>query len=204
MDVPNNKVELAPLAVAPNSVDIVVLDTCILISNVLRFISLSLAAKGYFQPAWSPIIRNEWLRNASRLWQVERSRLALDWAQWDTDYPLADQGVVEPYKEGLKYSDPKDWHVIAAARAAQVRFPHLKVGILTRNIKDFNRSELARLGIARLQPDDFFCTLWPQAQPSFVEILARMPAALTASHKTPLPLADLLKRERLFNLNHCK
>lgn len=204
MGVLNNKIEFAPPAATPNAVDIVVLDTCILISNVLRFISLSLADKGYFQPAWSPIIRNEWLRNASRLWHVERSQLALDWAQWNTDYPLADQGVVEPYKEGLKYSDPKDWHVIAAARAAQARFPHLKVGILTRNIKDFNRSELARLDIARLQPDDFFCALWPQAQPDFVEILARMPTALTASYKTPLSLTELLKRERLFNLNHCK
>lgn len=180
---------------------IVVLDTCVLISNVLRFISLSLAAKGYFQPVWSAIIGDEWLRNASRLWQVERSQLALDWVQWNTDFPLADQGNIQPYKAGLQYSDPKDWHVIAAARAAQIRFPQHTVGILTRNIKDFNRSELARLDIERLQPDAFFCALWPIAKNDFIDILTRLPAAITAVDKEPLAVAELLKRERLFNLN---
>lgn len=182
---------------------VVVLDACILISNVLRFISLSLAARGYFQPAWSPIIGDEWLRNASRLWQVERSQLALDWAQWQVDFPLADQGDIQLYKAGLKYSDPKDWHVIAAARAAQAHYPERSVGILTRNIKDFNRSELARLGIERLQPDTFFCALWPIAKSDFIEILRQMPEAISATDKKPLALTELLKRERLFNLNQC-
>lgn len=182
---------------------VVVLDACILISNVLRFISLSLAARGYFQPAWSPIIGDEWLRNASRLWQVERSQLALDWAQWQVDFPLADQGDIQLYKAGLKYSDPKDWHVIAAARAAQAHYPERSVGILTRNIKDFNRSELARLGIERLQPDAFFCALWPIAKSDFIEILRQMPEAISATDKKPLALTELLKRERLFNLNQC-
>lgn len=180
---------------------IVVLDTCILISNVLRFISLSLATKGYFQPAWSPIIGDEWLRNASRLWQVERSQLALDWAQWQVNFPLADQGDIQPYKAGLQYSDPKDWHVIAAARAAQVRFPDRRVGILTRNTKDFNRGELARLHIERLQPDAFFCDLWSIAKNDFIEILRQMPEAIKAPDKKLFPLVELLKRERLFNLN---
>lgn len=180
---------------------IVVLDTCILISNVLRFLSLSLAAKGYFQPAWSAIIGDEWLRNASRLWHVERSQLSVDWAQWQTAFPLADQGDIQPYKAGLQYSDPKDWHVIAAARAAKARFPHRRVGILTRNSKDFNRSELSRLEIERLQPDTFFCDLWPIAKSDFFDILKHMPVAVAAPDKQPLPLVELLKRERLFNLN---
>lgn len=182
---------------------VVVLDACILISNVLRYLSLELAAKGYFQPAWSAIIGDEWLRNAARLWQVAPSQLEVDWAQWQVDFPLADQGNIQPYKAGLQYSDPKDWHVIAAARAAQVQFPQRSVGILTRNIKDFNRSELARLGIERLQPDAFFCALWPFAEADFRVILARLPAAVTAPDKTPLTVVELLKRERLFNLNQC-
>lgn len=190
---------VAPKAQPP----VVVLDACILISNVLRFISLSLAAKGYFQPAWSPIIADEWLRNAARLWQVERSQLALDWAQWQVDFPLADQGDIQSYKTGLQYSDPKDWHVIAAARAAHAHFPGRRVGILTRNIKDFNRSELARLNIERLQPDAFFCALWPLAKNDFMDILACLPVAVSAADKKPLPLTELLKRERLFNLNQC-
>lgn len=181
--------------------EVIVLDACILISNVLRFISLSLAQKGYFQPAWSPIIRDEWLRNASRLWSVERAQLALDWDQWDEQFPLADQGIIHNWKEGLQYSDPKDWHVIAAARAAQVRFPGRLVRILTLNSKDFNRGELRRLGLERYEPDLFFCSLWPEAQEDFCTILNQMPEAVTAPDKPMLTVPELLKRERLFNLS---
>lgn len=183
------------------SIDIVVLDTCILVSNVLRFISLSLASKGYFQPAWGPIIRDEWLRNASRLWSVERDQLAVDWAQWDQDFPLADQGISHSWKEGLQYSDPKDWHVIATARAAQHRFPERSVGILTRNSKDFNRSELRRLALERYEPDGFFCSFWPMAAADLKQILEQMPTAVTARGKEQLSVLALLKRERLFNLS---
>lgn len=186
---------------AQPTIDIVVLDTCILISNVLRFIALSLATKGHFQPAWSPIIRDEWLRNASRLWGVSRSDLEIHWAQWERDFPLADQGTTPAWKEGLQYSDPKDWHVIATARAAQARFNHAATAILTVNSKDFNRSELARLGISRLQPDMFFCSFWGSAKQDLIAILEQMPSAITAPDKEPLTIQELLKRARLFNLS---
>lgn len=188
---------------------IVVVDTCVLISNTLRFITLSLARKGYFHPVWSAIIRDEWLRNASRLWHVERDTLALDWQQWDTDFPFANQGEMadlQPWKSGLQYSDPKDWHVIAAARAAQSHFPEHKVLILTRNIKDFNRSELARLGMTRIAPDAFFCTFLSHAAEDVNRILTQLPQAVCSPDKPAIPLTDLLKRERLFtfNKNRCK
>lgn len=181
--------------------EVVVLDTCILISNVLRYISLSLAEKKYFQPAWSPIIRDEWLRNASRLWQVERSQLELDWQQWHCLYPEADQGIVHSWKAGLQYSDPKDWHVIAAARAAQSRFAGHSVSILTRNSKDFNRSELRRLGIERLEPDAFFSGFWHQAPDEMRALLEGLPLAVKAPDKALLSVSELLRRERLFCLN---
>lgn len=180
--------------------EVVVLDTCILISNVLRFLSLGLARAGYFQPAWSPHIREEWLRNAARLWQVERAALERDWTQWERDFPLANQGIVHSFQEGLRYSDPKDWHVIAAARAAQLNFPAQPISILTKNSKDFNRSELKRLGIARWAPDLFFCALWPQAQMAFRLLLQQLPAAVRAPDKELLSVEALLKRERLFDL----
>lgn len=187
--------------VEPNShTEVVVLDTCILISNVLRFLSLGLAQAGYFQPAWSPHIREEWLRNASRLWHVERSALELDWAQWEQQFPRANQGIVHSFQDGLKYSDPKDWHVIAAARAAQANFAHQPVSILTKNSKDFNRSELKRLGITRWAPDRFFCALWPQAQTHLQLLLQQLPAAVRAPDKALLTTEALLKRERLFDL----
>ncbi len=180
--------------------EVVVLDTCVLISNVLRFLSLGLAQAGHFQPAWSPHIREEWLRNAARLWQVERSALELDWAEWEQRFPLANQGIVHHFQEGLRYSDPKDWHVIAAARAAQFNFPEQPVSILTKNSKDFNRSELKRLGIMRWAPDLFFYALWPQAQLTFRHLLHQLPEAVRAPDKEALSVEALLKRERLFEL----
>lgn len=187
--------------VEPNThTEVVVLDTCILISNVLRFLSLGLAQAGYFQPVWSPHIREEWLRNASRLWHVERSALELDWAQWEQQFPRANQGIVHGFQDGLKYSDPKDWHVIAAARAAQANFAHQPVSILTKNSKDFNRSELKRLGITRWAPDHFFCALWPQAKTHLQLLLQQLPAAVRAPDKALLTTEALLKRERLFDL----
>lgn len=183
-----------------SNTEVVVLDTCILISNVLRFLSLGLAQAGHFQPVWSPHIREEWLRNASRLWQVERARLEIDWQRWESLFPLANQGIVNGFQEGLKYSDPKDWHVIAAARAAQTHFADRSVSILTKNSKDFNRSELKRFGITRWAPDAFFCALWPQAEADLCLLLQQLPQAVRSPDKAVLPTQALLKRERLFDL----
>lgn len=182
-------------------VDVVVIDTCVLISNVLRFLTLGLAERGYFQPAWSPKIRDEWLRNASRLWAVDIAVLEKDWAEWDLTFPLADQGIVHNWIEGLSYSDPKDWHVIAAARAAQARFTPRSVSILTRNVKDFNRGELRRLEIERWAPDAFFCALLPFARLDLLRLLEDLPLAVKAPDKPALSVTELLKRERLFVLN---
>src|SRR3546814_7980339 len=40
----------------------------------------------------------------------------------------------------------RSWHVIAAGRAALAAKPDARVAVLTRNLKDFNRSELRHLG----------------------------------------------------------
>ena len=179
---------------------VVVLDTCILISNVLRYLCFALAKQGLYQPIWSAKIRDEWLRNASRLWSVPVEQLALDWDEWEHQYPLADQGIVKTWEQGLQYSDPKDWHVIAAARAAQARFQTRYVHVLTRNSKDFNRSELRRLALSRWEPDGFLCVLWDEGGADWSKLLEAMPAAVTAPDKPLLSVTALLKRERLFNL----
>ncbi|MCQ9616876.1 PIN domain-containing protein [Paenalcaligenes niemegkensis] len=181
---------------------VLVLDACVLISNVLRHLCLGLAREGIFMPAWSAIIGDEWARNASRLWQVPVSDLHKDWSDWQHEFPLADQADVQTYKVGLKYSDPKDWHVIAAARAAQVAFPGCNVHILTKNVKDFNRSELKRLGLSLLLLDAFLDgILAGRDAPVMMRLLADMPGALKAPDKPPLTVEELLKRERLFCLN---
>ena len=195
---------------------ILVIDTCVLISNVLRRLLLRLADLACFQPAWSSVIGDEWQRNAARLWGVSAIDIQVQWLALQADFPQADQGEVTPFKAGLRRSDPKDWHVIAAARAAKSRAGGItaagvpaagspvagaSAGIVTRNIKDFNRTELRGYGLTLFDPDELLvrCLLqYPlQAASAFDEI----PDFALAPGKEIEPLDVILKRERLFRLN---
>ena len=180
---------------------VLVLDTCVLISNVLRRGLLHLAGQGCFEPAWSRVIGDEWCRNAARLWSVPQADIDMQWDRLQQDFPAADCGEVETYKEGLRRSDPKDWHVIAAARSVQAARPEASVGIVTRNIKDFNRSELFGLGLSLLDPDQLLQRCW-QAYPEVVgELLNVLPAYAQAPGKPMDTVGVILKRERLFRFN---
>jgi len=195
---------------------ILVIDTCVLISNVLRRLLLRLADQACFQPAWSSVIGDEWQRNAARLWGVSASDIQTQWLALQADFPHADQGEITAFKAGLRRSDPKDWHVIAAARAAKSRAGGItaagvpaagspvagaSAGIVTRNIKDFNRTELRGYGLTLFDPDELLvrCLLqYPlQAASAFDEI----PDFALAPGKELEPLDVILKRERLFRLN---
>lgn len=178
----------------------VVLDTCVLISNVVRFSVLTLACEGCFSIAWSPIIGDEWRRNAARLWSVDPLIIAEQWESFQTDFPFACQGDVEVFKSGLKRSDPKDWHVVAAGRAVLSHGHHTHVDILTRNIKDFNRSELRQHGLGLLDPDTFLVRCLMQFPQVVCAMLRQLPQSVIAPDRTPDPLPVILKRERLFRL----
>ena len=179
----------------------VVLDTCVLISNVLRPVLLRLAAENVFCVAWSPVIADEWCRTAERLWSVPNEVIRAQWLALQSDFPNADQGDVSAYKAGLKYSDPKDWHVIAVARAVQEQHAGCSVGILTRNMKDFNRSELRRLGIQRWEPDAFLALCFQTHGELVYEALSALLGDKKTARRYDEPLIEMLKRERLFRLN---
>lgn len=179
---------------------VLVLDTCVLISNVLRRLLLAMADAGVFQPVWSPVIGDEWRRNAARLWKVMPVSIEEQWEQMQQAYPQADLGDTAPFKDGLRHSDAKDWHVIATARAAQQRHPGQPVGILTRNIKDFNRSELRRLSLTLWEPDQFL-SLCMERQPELMRrLLEGLPGLMVTPEAQALDTATLLKRDRLFRL----
>jgi len=181
--------------------DFLVLDTCVLISNVLRRLLLRLADHACFQPAWSEIIGDEWRRNAARVWEVEPEIIAQEWEQLQAQYPEADQGDVAPFKQGLVYSDPKDWHVIAAARAVLARRPAASVAVVTRNLRDFRRAELRRLGIDLMDPDQLLVRCWDHHRELLRSAFEHMPLDLAASGRPLETLDVILKRERLFRLN---
>ena len=102
----------------------------------------------------------QWVRNAARIWAVEPSLLRDEWHRLQCAFPQADQGPTAPWETGLRYSDAKDWHVIAAGRAARERGDGAGVHVLTWNLKDFNRSELKRAGLGVLDPDRLLAAWW--------------------------------------------
>ncbi|MEO6959040.1 MAG: PIN domain-containing protein [Burkholderiaceae bacterium] len=186
---------------SPALPDVVVVDTCVLMSNVVRCLLLDLARQACIKLAWSPVIGDEWRRNAARIWSVSPAAMQHQWEALQQEFPGADQGDIGSFKGGLVYSDRKDWHVIAAGRAALAKGAGQTVAILTRNIKDFNRSELRRLGLSLFDPDQFLVAClrqFPEQMPGLIE---RLPVACTAARHAGEPLGVILKRERLFRLN---
>ncbi len=180
-----------------------VLDACVLMSTVQRQLLLRVAGQGVFQPVWTERIGEEWRRNAARLWQIPPEKLAEQWNAMNQRFPGAMEAHTEPYEIGLRYSDPKDFHVIAAGLARRARCGLQRppaVRVMTWNLKDFNRSELRRLGLDACSPDQLLADWW-RAGSSQLEVAVQAVAAdSVALGRAPEPLADTLQRERLHRL----
>lgn len=182
----------------------VVLDACVLMSGVLRPALLELAAAGWFQPLWTERIGLEWRRNAARIWPIEPELLMREWALMQSRFPGADPGDTAAYEAVLRYSDPKDFHVIAAGLAGRARSGLTtppRVTVLTWNLKDFNRSELRQQGMDVCDPDRLFVEWW-QADPDAIDAVLQRTLADLAADGRPRDgaLADVLHRERLYRL----
>jgi hypothetical protein len=181
----------------------VVLDACVLMSGIVRRLMLSLAAHGLYQPVWSERIGSEWRRNAARLWDIPHDVLETQWADMNAQFPAASQGDLAPYESVLRYSDPKDFHVIAAGLACRARcglqVPP-QVIVATWNMKDFNRSELRRQGLEVYNPDRLLSQWWEANPQRMRASLGAVPADYIALGRDPEPLATTLHRERLYRL----
>lgn len=180
-----------------------VLDACILMSGVLRPALLTLAAQGWFHPIFSERIGDEWRRNASRIWSVDPEILSHEWQLMHERFPQANPGDVTPYLHGLRDSDAKDWHVIAAGLASRARLPELQgpVLVMTWNLKDFRRAELRRLGMELSDPDRVLSTWWQQQPESIEDVLNNTLAELAAAGRPRQgKLVEILRRERLYRL----
>ncbi len=182
----------------------VVLDACVLMSGILRPALLALAGAGRFLPLWSERIGDEWRRNAARLWDIPATTLESEWQIMKTQFPRADAGDVLPYETGLRYSDPKDWHVIAAGLAGRARsgLAHQpEVTVLTWNLKDFNRTELRRQGLDSCDPDRMLTRWWQQDPLAIYTVLSATMDDLAAQGRPRQGnLVETLRRERMFRL----
>lgn len=164
---------------------------------------LSLAAQGVYQPVWSERIGDEWRRNAARLWAIPPEVLTEQWVDMNTRFPTATEDNLAPYEAVLRYSDPKDFHVIAAglARRARCALPLTpSVIVMTWNLKDFNRSELRRQGLDVFNPDRLLSQWWQDNPDQMRSSVHAISADYIALGREPEPLATTLHRERLYRL----
>ncbi|MCD0501500.1 PIN domain-containing protein [Bordetella petrii] len=172
-------------------------------SGIVRRLMLRLAADGVYQPVWSERIGDEWRRNAARLWDIPRDVLEEQWAEMNLHFPLAAEADTQVYETGLRYSDPKDFHVIAAGLARRARcglqLPP-RVLVATWNLKDFNRSELRRQGLDALNPDRLLSLWWQEGAERLRPALRGVPDDYIALGRDAEPLAATLHRERLYRL----
>jgi hypothetical protein len=142
----------------------VVLDACVMFPMLARDVLLTLAAHGFFNPKWSPRIREEWMRNLTEkrcqkdadadtdvdsCAKVEKIANAADRA-----FPDALVSDQTPESDALSPVDRKDRHVVMTAIVAQAD------AIVTFNTKDFAPDHLReRLEIEVIHPDDFIMDL---------------------------------------------
>lgn len=193
------------LSLPPPSPPFIVLDACVLMSGILRRLLLRLAEAGVFQPVWTERIGEEWRRNACRIWDIPPEVMADFWADMNARFPAALESDTQVYEASLRYSDPKDFHVIAAglARRARCGLPQTPtVQVLTWNLKDFNRSELRRQGLDVYNPDRMLVQWWHAGPENMQDAIAQIPADYVALGRDPEPLTATLHRERLYALKN--
>lgn len=137
----------------PDKPSRVLIDANVLFPTVLRGIVTGCAARGLFEPRWSPRILEEWAlaagRDAPEGEVLARGEIALLRAR----FPEAEVAVPEGLEARLWLPDPADTHVLAAAIAGGCDV------LLTMNARDFPRRVLGDEGIERRSPDEFLLTL---------------------------------------------
>lgn len=174
-------------------------------SGILRPLLLRLASQGVFCPIWTERIGEEWRRNAARIWNIAPEVLAQQWDEMNQRFPQANEANTVAYESSLRYSDPKDFHVIAAglARRARCGLPRPPaVYVLTWNLKDYSRSELRQQGLDVYSPDRLLAQWWTGHTAPLWAALREVQSDVLALGRAIEPLAATLHRERLYRLKN--
>ena len=178
---------------------VVVLDACVLYPAAQRDLFMWLAAGGVIRAHWTNEIHDEWVRNVERDYGIahhvlERVRKLMDRATGDA--------LIQRYRQHeypFVKTDAKDRHVAAAAVVARKRSKADIVTIITWNLRDFDREELAKVGLATETPDAFLCRLFAKSQEEVIAAFVRMQNNLRNPSKTVQECADTLATQGLKN-----
>ncbi len=167
----------------------VLIDACVLYPTILREIVIGLAREGVFEPLWSDRILGEWVRAVAKLGPQQVAVAEGEVAMLRATWPAAEVPVPEA-TEQFWLPDPNDIHVLAAAVEARAEI------ILTLNLKDFPRAELASHGIKAVHPDAFLSGAYAEGAPVASVVEAVLNRAETLSPE-PIDRTKILKRARL-------
>ena len=169
----------------------VLIDACVLYPTVMREVVLGVAAKGLFDPRWSPRILEEWARAARKIGPQGETIARGEIAAITARFPRAQVQIPQGVEAHLWLPDPNDIHVLAAAVGCSAD------AIMTVNAKDFPRNELADEGLQRVDPDGFLVDLAIQ-HPDAVQSVGE--AVLTEAHRLsgePWEMRKLMRKARL-------
>jgi hypothetical protein len=89
-------------------------------------------------------------------------------------------------------TDAEDRHVAAAAVTARKQSGANVVTVITWNLKDFDRAELAQAGLTVENPDTFLCRMMSDSPDRVVSAFVRMSNNLRNPPKTTQDCADTL------------
>lgn len=130
-----------------------ILDACVIYPAMLRDILVRLSVKGLYRAKWSEMIHEEWIRSVA-------DTLGKDPVALRNTADLMNRAVLDCLIEDfdsirveIDLPDEDDRHVVQAAVRGRVDV------IVTKNERDFPRSELEKLGILVEHPDTFVCHL---------------------------------------------
>lgn len=169
-----------------------VIDACVLYPTVLRDIVVGLAQAGLITPIWSERLLEEWARTAQRQGGAVDAALARgEIAALSARFPLALVAADPARETQLWLPDSGDIHVLATAITGGADT------ILTLNLRDFPRSELAPHGIDAVHPDAAIYGLWLDHPEAVAGVVAAVHAKACALSGETLALRALLKRVRL-------
>lgn len=163
----------------------VVFDACVLYPAPLRDFLMELATTELFRAKWTDAIHDEWTRN------VLKSRSDLTPEKLQRTRELMNANALDCLVSGYEHlieiitlPDPDDRHVLAAAIHARAD------AIVTFNLKDFPREELARFNIEPIHPDDFIKAQWDLKSDS---VLIAVGSVLRRLKKPPMTGGEYLE-----------
>jgi predicted nucleic acid-binding protein len=175
----------APLPIA-------VLDACVLYPAPLRDFLMRLATANLYEPRWSAIIHEEWIRNLlENRSDLKRPTLERTRDLMNAAIPNASVLNDESLIKTLTLPDLNDRHVLATAIQGNASL------IVTFNLRDFPAGTLAPYKVTAIHPDAFAVRLYTAYPTDFVNRIRIHRASLISPPKSVEEYLATLRQNQL-------